>query len=444
MKKFQKILFSIMILSLLTIPTVFAVTAVLAETPAQALKNTAVGIGFLFSGDIPLMVDFLIAGGTVYLVGIFFIIYYLMLHISQLTLFRGDEHKKAAHGVAIGFALLGTATPQVYKLTVNLLGGTLLIVLLIAFFAYSIWGMFKSSKTSAYKISAENYKEKAAAERVHADFVKEEGTRKKIDHEEGFERALEAQEVDLVSKSDNALDELESEAHSLKEQLEKIRQILGSLGGISDERRANVLRQNLLSRTSAFTNYIHRGKQEVLKLEQVTVNLEAIDKKELRLDVDEKKTLNKWRSALKEEISSAHNLSGKPKEIAEHFKEHILVGLREALAQAYSLDSKRESLSERIKKLESGLLAKYDQLDNARNQLVNDLNKNRIQEAISAVNKAEAIDIELSHELKQIEVLEKEVEVLLEHKRSLENKMKILSNKARQVHPSKAETTGSV
>lgn len=444
MKKTPKILFAIILVLLMMLPAVLAAddtqqnqdeiqqAAIEGRALGVALKNTGEGFAKIFQGDIGGALATFLSGGTVYLVGAFLVIFGLMQLITKMTIFKDDEHKKMRNLFSIGVALIGIVSPGVFNVIVKLLGGSFLTVGILLFVIFAIIMIISKLRSSSSQISAERFRHSAEKERAHADFIKEEGSRKKMDHEEGMERQLETKEASLITESEEIIEGDLKNASNLADQLHHMRNLLGTISGVPPDRQ-DQYKQSIMSRASAFTDFIHKGEADIAKLKAFSVNLQKIEFQEMRLKDDEAKTLAHWNAYFKDQIIKQHSLDPKNDAdmIKNHFNTHIANDLKNLIYKAHALDVSRKDLLDKVTKYESDLVGRYNHLDGLRNNLISGLNGNNIPGAISAVDAAIVVDKQITEDVRNIAALEAKYRELTAERDHIDNVLKGMLRHAR-------------
>lgn len=409
------------------------------QSQIDAMKGTAAAFMYIFSGDIGEAMSLLLVGGAIYIVGTFLLIYYIIIFVMKTTLIKGDEHKGVRNGIAIGFALLGTATPQVYKTTVTFLGGTGLMAILLLFIVYSVIVMIKGYKAANSEGNAAAYKNKAEAYRAKAEMNKEKGASERLEHDEDRETNLVKNEALLIDRSENALNEELKDASDMNGQLMAIRKVLGYLAGVRDSTIAGEQRKNVARRASAFTEQLKAGEAEVVKAQQLLVTLQKLEFTELKLEKDEYATLGLMRKNLMKELKDFHKIAkvSDPKYKALQ-KEFTIFepDLAKQLHLAHDLDLRREELLKAAKDSEAKITSQYEDIKSSQEEMVNALNlgtQEGIRRAIVAVDNSIRLESHIAEEIAANVNLVGQQATLTEDKNEIDRRVKAIINNIRAI-----------
>jgi len=450
MKKSQKIIFLTVLLVLFMMPVVLAGssdgmssekygTLHPQQNQIDAMRGTAVAFKYFFSGDLGEAMSWLLVGGAVYLIGTFFLIYYIMIFILKISLMKGDEHKGARNGIAIGFSLLGTATPQIYGFTVSFLGGTGLIVVLLAFIFYTGFIMFKNFGSENTKENARKYKENAESFKAKSEETKERMASIRLDNEETLEGKLQKDENALIGASKKALKNDLSVASNMASQLLAMRAVLTKLAGIQDGAMAAQHRKSVAAQASAFTNELKAGEGEIADIRSLTKKLEIFEFKDLKLEADEAQTLKVLKSNLLNELKEFHKIPNVNDTKYKDLKKEFSVfepELERELHEAHNLDIRRKNLLEEARSIERRIVQQYEDIKLSQEEMVQALNtgtKEGITRAINAVNNSIHLEASISKESQAVIRVIGEQGILLRDRNALDKRIQPILNNIRTI-----------
>lgn len=292
-------------------------------------------------------------------VGVFLIIYALMMFVSQVTIFRSDEHKKYAHMFGIGVSLIAVGIPQIYAFLVGFLAGTFLQLILILFVVFAIIILLNV-------LNKHRHQAKEGATSAAIKSVEKSGEFAKVNNETRAGRRLMRRERRARGDTSNSIKELSKVAHDHMNLIKVMEDQLANAATLQSKGESTrAVRQGILDRMSSFVASLHREHKSLKTLNTEIKQLESITFREFKLDKIEKNDYGDLISSIKSKAGMMGPLTSiQERKIQEYgFKAlqldkekiSILKQMEALILDATSNESQTESLQQRLTgALESG------------------------------------------------------------------------------------------
>lgn len=417
MKNYSKLIFSAFILLILVTPLVSANLPSayknnndkIEMTLSKALTATGDGFKELFSGNLGGALAIMITGGTLHIVGIFLVVYALMVSILKISLLKDDEHKSMRNMFGIGVGLIAVATPSVFRLIANLLGGSFITILILLIVVFGIWIAVIKFRGHTYSAGSDLEQQRGGYLRSKAERIEKQRETNAINQEKKFDNALYSQEDKVIEEAEEDITEEIKEAESLHDQLIAINGMLGKMAKISDSESRSKFKNIILSQVSVFTHLLNEEMKQISQVE----NLSNALSKEINYGLgDYEKDYDFFNDLLKREtntlkqnsnfVSSKHS-----KNIEAHIRkyEDELKGL---FKQEIIDENKRRKLAIYVNDLEKKLVDYFSDLKKIEKDLLVHLNSTpiNIAESVNLINSALVIDSQIVNILKQVDTYE--------------------------------------
>ena len=241
----------------------------------ESLGHLGAAFSFLFRGQPDQFIPELLRGAPV--VGVFLLIYGLVLALCIMTFFKESDHRKYAHYFAIGIALLGTVQDSVFNIAANLIGGTMLIVILAVLFGFFIVNAWTRGKRSHLEESADMYKAKKVEQEEYRDALKQK-------HSSTLQGRLNKEEEHNVDQADNILRTLEHDTQDALVLFQRIQQAIQHAAGlVSQGQPFEEYKQRIASVLKTQVPRLH-VKPDIAQLHEQMVKLKQTEHQQITLD----------------------------------------------------------------------------------------------------------------------------------------------------------------
>lgn len=332
----------------------------------QDLASIGKALGSLFQGDFPGFFTHLMNAAPG--VGVFLIIFALMKFVSEITIFKSEEHKKYANMFGIGIALIAVMNTRVYTILVNLVGGSFVILLLILFVVFGFIIAFNKIRTHASEGKTDlnnalaNEHESSALESKARN---EKRATNRLSRRERVSRRNSKKVTKRLRKSSN-------------DSMKLIDQMLLEITNIEDLQSkgesTKSLRQGVASKISSFTSDLSHELKNVNELRNSIKRLEKYDYMGLNLDF---KGSNQFKTAFNHLQTTHEGIEGKY-DVKKHQDK-----IKNYLNRAIQLEQRKREFENNMEGKISDLESKIHDVEPHKSNFIHALDSGRISEAKS-------------------------------------------------------------
>ncbi|MBN1175160.1 hypothetical protein JXA48_00810 [Candidatus Woesearchaeota archaeon] len=301
-------------------------------------------------------------------IGVFLIIYGLMMFVSQITLFKAEEHKKYSHMFGIGIALIAITNKKIYSLLVDLMAGTLLTLILILFVVYAIIILLTHLKKVHNEAKEGAFKSATRSTAAAGEFAK-------VNNETRASRRLMRRERRARGDTSESIDELSSAVGNHMHLIQVMEQQLSHAATLQSKGESTrAVRQGILDRMSSFVASLHHEHKSLKALNVELKNLETLSFREFKLDQIEKNDYSHLISRLQ---SKAGVVGPIPVTTETKIKDYGF--------KALQLDKAKVQLLKQMESLVMDANSNESQTDSLQQRLTGALESGNISEASAAL-----------------------------------------------------------
>lgn len=312
-------------------------------------------------------------------IGVFLIVYGLMVYISKITIFKSPDHGKYAHFFGIGVALIAVTNNQVYSILTNLLAGSFLVFIIIIFVVFGLIIFINKMRSSNYETKTEMRHNQAASAEATRDSTK-------ILNEVGATERLANREHSTRVKTRTGLMDLKNVSNNSKRLIAEMRMQLGRAGTLQSQGESTrQLRQGILDRISTFSGSLKEEHTYLTKLKSAISELRKLSIKELELD--------------NQGIMLDHRLDAILADLSKndtHFDKDELVNsqhLKAYIGKIHQLESNKKQIEDQMVPLINNAEDNVSQIELLQKDFVKSLSRGDIAASLNALN---AIDLHLN------------------------------------------------
>jgi len=332
-------------------------------------------------------------------IGVFLIIYALMMFVSKITLFREPEHHKYAHMVGIGIALIGITNDSIYTFLVDFLAGSFLQLFLILFVVFGLMislNYLKKHLHIAREGNANAAAKDALARTEEKKALTEFNATEQLDY-------IELSAEMKANKTAENLDAVNNDALKLVDEMQGQLSHAAALQSKGESTRA--IRQGILDRISSYVSSLHNEFKSLNTLKKELNSLELASFKELKIekngDVD---------------VKHLTAILNKDPQLKKTIRQNNGVVLK-YVQQVKQLELSRQSMLKRINSLIDEMVDVEKKTDSLRSELTRSLESGNIAEASSVLgairdhlNRIKKDDGLLRSEISNVAALTKQIE----------------------------------
>lgn len=381
----------------------------------------------LFTGNMDAFTEWLFSIESITMIAVFLFLFGLFHFVVTTTIMKKRDKEWPAVLVSLGISFLGMVTA--YDFIAGLISGPILIVIILGFVFYIIWGFFRNTKANVHRAGAEN-------ERAKAEMIEARKDRKKIQADERLEviglKHEEAQVRDLTSM----LKETSSINGSVMVKLQNLHDALSKLSAIRDEADRRTKSAALANEVAVIGSLVHKDFNNHVHIRNSLKTLNGLIITEIKEEQDE----GKWYAKFIADLKSVHKLSDTDiSKYDDSMKEFLGAYYKENRA----LFSLTETMSELDKKADNLLKEFIDAQKKMTGHLTNADVPSAIQqysELEGAYQKILALDKELAEYINKARLLENRLKSMEVEKLELLNKLTKAEEVAEATKPSTGQT----
>lgn len=315
-------------------------------SPVQQLTGLAQGIGALFMGDFAAFISGIF--GAITVIAIFIIVWQLFTFIFEKTIFsiggEFDSSKKYATWLGIGMGLIAIAVPHVYKFIYGFFGGFGMVVFVILVIVFALWKFVLSNRVDTAK-------ENARFNEAQSENLRAKRNRKQEESDNTLRRRADRRVRKDISKGKNILKKDFNAYMSGQQIINKMKALMAQLASPNVNREVQAqVQHELMAKASAFAGMIKQEHKDMKKLSKLSKEIDRVELKELKLDVNEEKTSEKL-------IARIH------KGRKNRFNEAEEKQIRSIVKEAFILDKDIEKLNKELEQVDVQELQFDDRLE---------------------------------------------------------------------------------
>lgn len=263
-------------------------------------------------------------------VGVFLVIYGLMMFISKITIFKSEEHHKYAHMFGIGIALIAISNNKVYDLLVGTVAQTFLQIILIMVVVFGIIILLNYLNKHRHEASAGAITAKSTAVSAKGEYHAAMSEKNKLKNESQAQKRLNLREKRGMANTVFTTTKLRMSRNNADALLKTMENEISRISSLqSAHEPTDNLRKSIFDKLNAFVAHLHKDNKHLKKLQKLISDLNSTNIKGLIEDKDEQKVEKSFQAHIR-------SLSGEKTINDDAIQAHFI--------SAISLEKKKQQL----------------------------------------------------------------------------------------------------
>jgi hypothetical protein len=416
---------------------------------SQALSILFTGLGnafkLLFAGDIGGFLAALIVPELIQVVGTFFVIYFLMHWIIVKTIIKDQEHRKAANGIALGFAFIGIVQDSIFGIISGLFGSGF-VIMFVVLIVFILINLFTIARTSTAKNRADLnqeigglYQNRSQKMQAISGYKTAKHDKKKVGRDIRRENRLLRRERNNISAAQRDIegtwwrglmgdDGSISAIKHAEEEIEAMIKTVSKINSLGSQGATAKRKEQLFKESAQLPALIGKIQKKATQIEQLLSATEHLELDEFQIQSDEVKTEEHIKGILKQKLQDANlqrnNAPVTNAEIGRELKDDTR--LQELAQHAHQDLAHRQQLLKSTEQFDMDAVNRLRGIHSLAIAAQNALSQGNGQSALSNLTQA-------LQQLRAVQLDEERLDELLKAWEVQEKNAEILDNKMKQL-----------